>query len=427
MKFFFACKRRNSSSNNLLSGRNLSPQKKEEKNDKESLLLSKDNIIDTTYNLEIIDYPYSINNNDDKTVTMNSDKKKMKTKNKVTALVNNINPQYVLKDEIIDNEKIFNNHFYTNSSQESSGIINNEDNVAQNKMLLNNYYINYNIIHFNGINDNEKKEGANMVSNKSNKNKNKINENANGIKVEYQNPDSETFFKKSNNNKFDYFLNKNVANNKNSVKKFKKKIKNNNILNINKTIEIKRNVIGKNKSKKTIELNSIDTKKILKNNSNYFDTYHIYNNNISSSNNIKEKQIHRDKLKNKKNKKVEAKKYNVIKSIKVVEKNNTSKILNHKKQTIQQKIIKIEKKKPSIIFLKKTIKSKPMYSSNTNLKSPLLIRMNKELDSLKNSFSINKNNIIKKLKTKKIFKKKVINKNICTNPFNTIDLDSYRK
>ena len=76
MKIFFACNKPSSSLlNNYYTNPDNSSKNNEEKNNKENLLLSTNDINDSTYSLEIIDYPYSSNYNDDKTVTMNSAKK----------------------------------------------------------------------------------------------------------------------------------------------------------------------------------------------------------------------------------------------------------------------------------------------------------------------------------------------------------------
>ena len=169
MKIFFACNKPSSSSlNNYYTNPDNSS-----KNNKENLLLSTNDINDSTYSLEIIDYPYSTNYNDDKTVTMNSAKKNIKTKDKANILKNNYNPQKILKEETNNSIKFFNYDFYNNSSNSSSAIINNEDSIIQNKILLTAYYQNYNNLNLNNINSKNNNKKKQMKCNQKNKIKGK--------------------------------------------------------------------------------------------------------------------------------------------------------------------------------------------------------------------------------------------------------------
>ena len=111
-----------------------------EENKKEELVTTSDDNNNTTNNLEIIDYPYSSNYNQDETFQINS---------------NNINfitePNYKFLNNDIKKENLFqisrnNNKIPINNS---SSVIKNEDSLTENKILLKNLYINYNNKNFN--------------------------------------------------------------------------------------------------------------------------------------------------------------------------------------------------------------------------------------------------------------------------------------
>lgn len=101
--------------------------------------INKDNFINlednnqSTNNLEIIDYPYSFNSNQDETKT-----------NHIETEENNdyINEKNLLEKGLNDNIRYRNNN--RNTLNSSSLILKNEDSITQNKILLKNLYNNNN-------------------------------------------------------------------------------------------------------------------------------------------------------------------------------------------------------------------------------------------------------------------------------------------
>lgn len=118
------------------------------KNSKNSLInkkveIPKDEIIsndDSTNNLEIIDYPYAINFNQDFISNLNHNNYNLKQQS--NYYINKVNKIKNLPTDQLDNSNIKSNS-KKNSLSSSSLIINNEDNFLQNKVLLTNYYENY--------------------------------------------------------------------------------------------------------------------------------------------------------------------------------------------------------------------------------------------------------------------------------------------
>ena len=421
MKIFFACKKSSSSSlNNLDINPGNSSTNQEEKNNPDNLLLSTNDNNNSSYNLEIIDYPYSSNFNDDKTVTMNSACKNINTKNKTNILINNYNPQKILKEERNNSIKLFNYDFYNSSSNSSSGIINNEDSVIQNKMLLNAYYQNYNNFNPNNINNKNNIPNKKQIKYNFQKNKikgKKIKDNTLEIKVEYPNPDSQEFLSKSQNNYgFKFRLNKtDLVQNKLS-KKLKMNFKKGHIVATNKTLKLQKKDYCKNRSKKTIETLNSDVFNLSKSNSRAYNTGDIYIN--KSYNSLKDYKIHFGKLRPIINRKEINQRLNTIKKGNNLNNKTISIIQKHK--TVQ-KLKTMNKSIKSILFKKKIIKNKPMHSSNSDFKLDLLSQMKKKLGSPRDIKPfISKKNIIepnnKQIKTRNK-KKKVINKKKLINPF----------
>ena len=420
MKIFFACNKPSSSSlNNYYTNPDNSSKNNEEKNNKENLLLSTNDINDSTYSLEIIDYPYSSNYNDDKTVTMNSAKKNKKTKDKTNILINNYNPQKILKDETNNSIKFFNYDFYNNSSNSSSAIINNEDSIIQNKMLLTTYYQNYNNLNLNNIN-NKNNNNNKKKRMKCNIQKNKIKgKKTKDIslepKVKFPNPDSQDFFSKSQKNcTFNFRLNKTEFVQNKLSKKFKINFKKSHFFAINKTLEYKKKNYCENKSKKTIDTFNSDILNLSKSYSKVYNTCEVHKN--KSYNSLKDYNlVHFGKLRHIINKKDETKKFNVIKKRNNLNNQMVSGIQKHK--TIE-KIKPVNRSIKSILLKKNTFKGKALHTSNTDFKPDLLShRMKKDLTSQREIKPFrSKKDIIqltnKRIKAKKTKPKLIIKKKL---------------
>lgn len=426
MNNFFSCQKLNSSSKNILSNSENSKINKErkkfsnneEKNDNDNIeqkqLFLKHDYNDSMYNLEVIDYPYSSNNNDDATIKMNLEYKGQNENNFINKKPKETNLNLFLNRK--ENQGLKNNNFnkYQNLSDNSSGIINNEDSLLHNKMLLNNYYINYNLLNLNNINKTidppSQKEGKNDIFNKKNKIENKPIDKLLGIKIECPPPDLPQIFDNSKTNNFIINPSKTDCSNHNIQKNFIKSLKNNQTISKNNTMEFKRKKKEKIKFKKLIEINDFyigNKGNITKNYSKNYNTCSIYIN--KSYNNIQEYKIYRGKLKNIMNKKVQNMTINYIKTKKNLNNNNNKAIEN-----IEQK----KKKGNGIQYIKNIAKSKPIYSSNINFNSTLLNRMNKELDNIKTTFSLTGNkNMINKRKKNQNEKNKKIYKKLNLNPF----------
>ena len=106
--------------------------------------IPKDEIIsndDSTNNLEIIDYPYAINFNQDFMSNLSQNNYNLKQPQS-NFYINKVNKIKNLPTDQLDNSNIKSNS-KKNSLSSSSLIVNNEDNFLQNKVLLTNYYVNY--------------------------------------------------------------------------------------------------------------------------------------------------------------------------------------------------------------------------------------------------------------------------------------------
>jgi hypothetical protein len=189
-----------------------------------SLLSSSDNNISTTNNnLEIIEYPYNDNeedNQDPNDNTINIPKKLFTDQDhdineQQYKESDYIEPQYRVpniyeepkiyietpdnnNNNTIEENEINNNSHNKQNSKESSTLINNEDSLLQNKILLTDYYSNVKNNLFNKKNNN-----INFIINAVGGNKN-ISNNINnllGVKIECPHPDKINFCVKSINKK----------------------------------------------------------------------------------------------------------------------------------------------------------------------------------------------------------------------------------
>ena len=205
-----------------------------DENKKEHLLSSSDENNNSTNNLEIIDYPYSLNYNEEEAYPLNSNEKNAKLGN------NDIKKPDILEDGL--NNNYLSRNFNISILNNSSGVINNEDSITQNKLLLKNLYSNYN-------KENNNKENNNKENNNKDENKDK------------DNCDNENNDKDENNG--------NIINNKKNNGK-----NNNNINNININIKLDEDIskYNNNINKDNKKTNNIKNKKFFnteKNNINY--------------------------------------------------------------------------------------------------------------------------------------------------------------
>ena len=165
----------------------------------------------TNNNLEIIEYPYDIDFNDENNNQLNSNYNDIAffQNNYDFNVNNNIKNLY---DERIYNCEILDNNFNLKNfgNISSSDIINNEDSILQNKALLLNYYNNnqnlknnnnkYNNKNNNNKSDNKKNNMIKKIKIKNDKNSNITKKDDKiGLKVEISYPDSDTFISKNNN------------------------------------------------------------------------------------------------------------------------------------------------------------------------------------------------------------------------------------
>ena len=300
-------------------------------NKKQQMITTSDDNNNSTNNLEIIDYPYSINYNQDETFPINPTDINIKTDLNYEFLNNVIKKENFMEDGF--NEK---NHISRNINQitlnNSSGIINNEDSITQNKILLKNLYSNYNknigSYENNNNNENNKKDidnntkDSNIEKKNENNNKNlklynieknKItyknnHNNMIGVKVEYPSPDTENFISKSNNlipsqtKKIVKKINFNLKKYQKSSTNKTEDLKNKNIKTKNITVNVNNININTKKIKVNINRNSvtkIDSKAKLKT----INTFKLYRktkikalnkqkiNNNTGNNNSKRKNI----------------------------------------------------------------------------------------------------------------------------------------
>ena len=380
------------------------------------MVLIKSDSNDSLYNLEVIDYPYSSNNNnDDTTVKMNSPCKDKNPKNFVDQITNETNTNLIIKGKENQNVKHSNAYFFQNPTDNSPDVIKNEDSVIENKTLLTNYYINFNLINLNNINKINnipyQKQEKNDMYKKINNIENKSIDNKTEIKVEYPCPDiqnTQIFLNNSKTKFIQTILNKTSNLNEKVPKNYLKNLKNNQTISKNKTTEFKRKRKENIKLTKLIPINKPYIGKD-ENTSKALNTCNIYIN--KSYNNIKEYKIYKGKLKNIMNKKVEHMNTNTIKRKIILNKNDNRTF---------QKIEQIKKKGKGISYIKNIAKSKRTSASNTNFKSSLLNRINKELDTLRNILTTkeNKRIINKKIKNRNKMNKKIFTK-LDMNPFTT--------
>ena len=344
----------------FFEGNNFSPfyrNNKEEINIKSILSISDNNNNNSVNNnLEIIEYPYKYsceeNNNEipepipSLIKRNNIIKKKFK---KEDSFVDVKKQAKLLYDKTIDEFKdikgpieqkdyIISNKNNEDELNDSSSLINNEDSLIRNKFLLSNYYSNCQSTINNNVTVNDNNYDSNNIkiedNNYEEKNKNKIKiHNLIGYKIDYSNPDTDSFFTKSNNNfKVNYPKNKNQKKEKIEDVKTNKKLQN--------------------------EYNS---KKLPKNNSNY----HQYS----------KKRI----------KKRNSKNYSDFELLMNSQKNtlfnNSKKSLNDNEK-IKKNILKVSTK--TIKIKKKLVNFKESLNNNRNLISYRTLRIN----------SCNKNNIL---------------------------------
>ena len=432
MNHFFSCKKHKSSTKNIITNSNISKKKEEEKFNKnkekednkgqEQLLFLNNDGNDSINNLEIIDYPYSTNNNkDNETIKMNSPYEDKDRQKSVEQITNEVSTNLVIEEKENNIKRHQNFYFYQNISNNSSGIIKNEDSVQQKKTLLKNYY---NLMKLNNINKTspfpDSKEEKNNISNKINRLENNVTDNKSEVKFEFPRPpcpDNQNIQALLNKSKTNFFIladNSNIKIQKNNIKNFKNNkviIKNKK----NKTIESQGKRKEAFKLKKLILMINSNRSyfgnkgNISKDNSKIYNTSSVYLN--KSYNNLNEYKIYKGKLRNIKNKKVENKTRYVIKKKKILSKINTNRTL--------QNIELMKNKGKSLKYIKNVVKSKPMYSSsNLNCKSSLLNRMNKELDTIRKTFSrLQNQRIVNKQIKNKNEKNKIIYKKLNLNPF----------
>ena len=262
------------------------------KNSKSSIIkknveMSKDEIIssDSTNNLEIIDYPYTINFKEDLS-SPNFNKLNLKiTKN--NHYLNNINKIQKLPNDQMENSIIDINS--KKNSLSSSFIINNEDNFIQNKALLNNYYAKYENSKNNKDNNNNKRNTIKskiMPKKKTFCNK-KIVKNV-PLKMEILKNDSDIIL-----------ANKNSKSNR-QILKVKKNIKDIKVIKAN--LE-EYQIIQKCQTNCITNKVSSKKKKAILCNTQFYkrDTISKYNNYITYNENIKKVKVNKDKEKNKTN------------------------------------------------------------------------------------------------------------------------------
>ena len=205
---------------------------------KKSVISTSDNNNSTDNNLEIIEYPYSNssndNNNNNNGYTQESPLAPLKSQiinkkkfNDFHNFCDKIKPPRlfiednkeniqinILKNNIINKENKSNEEIIENNNNENdinlkpslnnSFIIQNEDNLLNNKAFLTKYSSNTYNASNNKENENEKKDKNNIneINNKNNNHNNKnisnISNNINGIKVDYPKPDTNSFLAKNN-------------------------------------------------------------------------------------------------------------------------------------------------------------------------------------------------------------------------------------
>ena len=266
----------------------LNMNKKDSRNSliNQNINLPKDEIISndsTNNNLEIIDYPYSINIKEDYISNYASKKKLHPSKN--NHFIGDNNKVKKIPEENINNfNNIFNN-LQKSSIASSSIIMNNDDSFIQNKALLSNYYSNCQKLK----NKNIKKNNIPVKKNKNPKNnisfRHRKNGYKEGLKVEMCKPDN-----------IDPLLLKKKIKSSSQIIKSKKKMKVNTINILDDDYEMKKcntdfiilknNVIDNNKKNVNLKNKKNNMKeKYLKNKTCI--TYRVYNNNKDIKHNSK--------------------------------------------------------------------------------------------------------------------------------------------
>lgn len=258
----------------------LNMNKKDSKNSliNKNIDLPKDEIISndsTNNNLEIIDYPYSINIREEYISKFAAKKKLNPSKN--NHFIGDNNKVKKIPEEKINNFNTIFNNSQKNSITSSSLIMNNDDSFIQNKALLSNYYSNCQKLK----NKNMKKNNIPVKKNKNPKNNISFRHGKNGyktgLKVEMCKPDD-----------IDPLLSKKKIKSSSQIIKSKKKTKDNKINILDDDYEmkkcntdfiiIKNNVIDNNKKninlknkKNNMKEKNLKNKKCI--------TYRVYNNN----------------------------------------------------------------------------------------------------------------------------------------------------
>ena len=232
--------------------------------------------------LEIIEYPYSLNNNvtllEDKPTINYPPKKEIKKYDddsddiKAPKLLSEGNKE----EKNPNNANKKNVHIKMNSTN-SESLINNDNSIMQNKALLLNYYKNSEIINNNKINNLIKKENKydspkKIINNETNNSKNIITNKIIGIKVDYPCPDTNSFSplfsNEAINKKNEIKIKKQKKIEKKEKKFFLKKIKNKDKLRSEcndekKSLEIKfKKQKSKANSNNTINIDKINVKSI---------------------------------------------------------------------------------------------------------------------------------------------------------------------
>ena len=196
---------------------------------KEQSINSSDENNNSTNHLEIIDYPYS-NSNEEETFKPNDIDSK--TGQEIDFLDVKLNNNYIGRN------------FQVNALNNSSGIINNEDSITQNKNLLKNLYSNYN----KENNDKENKDKENKNKNKENNDKENIDkEIKDKDNIDKENKDKEIKDKENNYKENNDKGNKDKKNNDKGNNDMEKNNKDN--ININNINNINNNIINNNINK----------------------------------------------------------------------------------------------------------------------------------------------------------------------------------
>ena len=262
---------------------------KEEINIKSILSTSDNNNNSINNNLEIIEYPYKFscdeNNNEIPEPIPSLIKRNniIKKKFKKEDYFIDVKKQTKLYDKTIDEFKDIKgpieqkDYFFSNNnnnedeSNDSSSLINNEDSLICNKVLLTNYYSNCHSTINNNVTVNDNNYDSNNIKiediNNEEKNNNKIIiHNLIGYKVDYSDPDTDSFFTKTNN-----LFNVNCPKNKNKTKE--------NIIDIKTNKKLQKEYKSKKFSKNNSNYHQYSKKRIKKRNSKNYSDFELLMNN----------------------------------------------------------------------------------------------------------------------------------------------------